>query len=162
MNIVYLLIGGNLGDRLDNLHKAIEAIGENCGQILAVSSIYETEAWGYTDQPSFYNQAIQLETSIFPERLMKKLLETESKLGRVREEKMGPRVIDIDILLVEDQLFNTDILKAPHPFLAQRRFALIPLAEIAADVRDPASHKRISTLLAECPDTLEVKKLELV
>lgn len=160
MNRAYLLIGGNMGDRMANLKRACEEIERRCGKIVAKSSIYETAAWGLEEQPDFFNQAIILETSILPERLMRTLLDIETFLGRVRNEKMGPRIIDIDILFIEDQLFNTNILKSPHPLMAQRRFALEPLAEIAPDARDPFSHKKISTLLAECTDTLEVRKLE--
>lgn len=160
MNRAYLLIGGNMGDRMANLKRACEEIERRCGKIVAKSSIYETAAWGLEEQPDFFNQAIILETSILPERLMRTLLDIETFMGRVRNEKMGPRIIDIDILFIEDQLFNTNILKSPHPLMAQRRFALEPLAEIAPEARDPFSHKKISTLLAECTDTLEVRKLE--
>lgn len=149
-----------MGDRMANLKRACEEIERRCGKIVAKSSIYETAAWGLEEQPDFFNQAIILETSILPERLMRTLLDIETFMGRVRNEKMGPRIIDIDILFIEDQLFNTNILKSPHPLMAQRRFALEPLAEIAPEARDPFSHKKISTLLAECTDTLEVRKLE--
>lgn len=160
MNRAYLLIGGNMGDRMANLKLACDEIERRCGTIVAKSSIYETDAWGVQDQPDFYNQAIILATSIFPERLMQILLDIETAMGRVRTEKMGPRIIDIDILFIEDQLFNTNILKSPHPLMAQRRFALVPLAEIAPDARDPYTHKKIATLLMECTDELEVRKLD--
>lgn len=159
MNRAYLLIGGNMGNRMANLRHAREEIARRCGTILALSSIYETAAWGLEGQADFYNQAVVLATSIFPERLMQILLDIETSMGRVRMEKMGPRIIDIDILFIEDQLFNTRILKSPHPLMAQRRFALEPLAEIAAEVREPLTHKKIATLLAECIDPLEVRKL---
>ncbi|WP_447640650.1 MULTISPECIES: 2-amino-4-hydroxy-6-hydroxymethyldihydropteridine diphosphokinase [Chitinophagaceae] len=159
MNRAYLLIGGNLGDRMAHLKDACAEIERRCGIILAKSSIYETAAWGMEDQPDFYNQAIVLETSIFPERLMQILLDIEASMGRVRKEKMGPRIIDIDIAFIEDQLFNTNILQSPHPRMAQRRFVLEPLAEIAPDVREPQTHKKIATLLAACTDPLEVRRL---
>lgn len=161
MNRAYLLIGGNMGDRMANLKRACEEIALRCGIIVARSSIYQTAAWGLEDQPDFYNQAIILDTAILPERLMQMLLYIETLIGRVRIEKMGPRVIDIDILFIEDQLFNTNILKSPHPLMAQRRFALEPLAEIAPDAIDPFSHKKIVTLLEECTDTLDVHKIQL-
>ncbi|PZP48483.1 MAG: 2-amino-4-hydroxy-6-hydroxymethyldihydropteridine diphosphokinase [Pseudopedobacter saltans] len=160
MNRAYLLIGGNMGDRKANLKRACDEIAERCGTIVAQSSIYETAAWGLEDQPDFYNQAIILDTGILPERLMQMLLDIETIMGRKRLEKMGPRIIDIDILFIEDQLFNTNILKSPHPLMAQRRFALEPLAEIASDARDPFTHKKIATLLEECTDPLEVHKIE--
>ncbi len=160
MNRAYLLIGGNMGDRMANLKHACVEIEQRCGTIAARSSVYETAAWGIEDQPDFYNQALILNTSIFPERLMQLLLDIETSMGRTRTEEMGPRIIDIDILFIEDQLFNTKILLSPHPRMTQRRFALEPLAEIAPDVREPLTHKKIATLLAECTDPLEVRKLD--
>ena len=159
MNRAYLLIGGNMGDRMANLKRACEEIERRCGTILAKSSVYRTAAWGAEDQPAFYNQALILDSPIFPESLMQLLLDIETSMGRVRTGKMGPRVIDIDILFVEGQLFQTDMLKSPHPLMAQRRFALEPLAEIAPEAREPFSHKKITTLLAECTDPLAVHKL---
>lgn len=161
MNRVYLLIGGNMGDRMANLAHATALIADRCGEIAAQSDMYETAAWGVEDQPAFLNQALCLLTEIAPEKLMRKLLEIETELGRVRLEKMGPRLIDIDILLVEDQPFRTAILTAPHPLLAQRRFALAPLAEIAANVIPPTFQQTVQELLAICPDTLPVTKLNL-
>ncbi|MFT4204324.1 MAG: 2-amino-4-hydroxy-6-hydroxymethyldihydropteridine diphosphokinase [Chitinophagaceae bacterium] len=161
MNRAYLLIGGNMGDRIANLQHACEEIERRCGTITAKSAIYETEAWGVDDQPDFYNQALILESSIFPERLMQMFLDIETEMGRVRTEYFGSRTIDIDILFIEDQLFNTHLLKSPHPLMRQRRFALVPLAEIASEVREPRSYRKIATLLAECTDPLEVRRLDI-
>lgn len=159
MYTAYLLVGGNLGDRFANLQKSIELVEENCGDIIAISAVYETAAWGVTDQPSFLNQVIVLHTEMEPGMLMQKLLAVELQMGRVREIKMGPRTIDIDILLIDDLQIKTDHLTVPHPSLHLRKFALIPLAEVAADRIHPIQNKTISELLTDCPDTLPVTKI---
>lgn len=159
MHTAYLLIGGNLGDRFYNLQNAIELIEEKCGDIIAISSIYETAAWGVTDQPSFLNQVIVLNTEQSPSQLMQSLLSIEHEMGRERREKMGPRTIDLDILLIDDIQMNADHLIIPHPSLHLRKFALIPLAEVAATKVHPVKNKTITELLTDCPDTLAVTKI---
>lgn len=158
MRTAYLLIGGNMGNRAAYLQQAMDEIEANCGIITRRSSLYETEAWGLTDQPSFYNQALVLESLLDPEPLMQTLLAIEERMGRLRTVKMGPRVIDIDILLIDDLILNTAALVLPHPALAERRFALLPLSEVAADLVHPVLHKNIGRLLDECKDTLNVHK----
>lgn len=158
MNTAYLLIGGNLGNRLSYLQKARELVQQFCGNIVLSSSIYETEAWGVTDQPSFFNQALAIETMLPPAKLMQELLRIEEKMGRERTLKMGPRIIDLDILLIDELIISSDLLKLPHPSLPERRFALLPLAEIAAGIKHPVSGKTIAELLAECTDMLDVQK----
>jgi 2-amino-4-hydroxy-6-hydroxymethyldihydropteridine diphosphokinase len=159
MNKVYLLIGGNMGDREANLAKARGYITQLCGPIIQSSSLYETEAWGKTDQSSFLNQALETETGLNAEHLIKRVLEIEKLMGRERNEKYGPRIIDIDILLFNDEQYDLPFLKIPHPEMQNRRFALTPLAEIASDFQHPVFEKSIGQLLKECPDNLEVKKL---
>jgi 2-amino-4-hydroxy-6-hydroxymethyldihydropteridine diphosphokinase len=159
MNTVFLLTGGNLGDRFFNLHHAKELIKQNCGLIVQQSALYKTAAWGFTEQPDFYNQALQLETELPAENLMKALLSIEEMMGRKRETKMGPRIIDIDILLMNDFIINSSLVTIPHPRLAERRFALTPLNEIAPNVIHPVLHKSISELLAACKDNLPVYKI---
>ncbi|WP_235918460.1 2-amino-4-hydroxy-6-hydroxymethyldihydropteridine diphosphokinase [Sediminibacterium soli] len=156
--MAYLLTGGNLGNREENLQKACALIEERCGKIQSSSSIYETEAWGMRDQPAFFNQALALQTSLLPAELMRELLAIESEMGRTRTVKMGPRTIDIDILLIGDQVIHTDLLTLPHPAMASRRFVLLPLSEIAPALVHPVLHKTISVLLAECTDPLDVQK----
>ena len=161
MNIAYLLIGGNLGNRSANLQKAIHLIEQNCGQIVQLSAIYETAAWGLTDQPSFYNQAIKLQTILEPETLMQQLLNIETEMGRIRTIKLGPRIIDLDMLFYNQSILNTDLLVIPHPAITKRRFALLPLAEIAPELIHPVYSKTIELLLKECPDQLDVQKLSI-
>ncbi|MFN3795072.1 MAG: 2-amino-4-hydroxy-6-hydroxymethyldihydropteridine diphosphokinase [Chitinophagaceae bacterium] len=158
MNRAYLLTGGNLGKRWDNLHTAFKHISDRCGQIVAKSAIYETAAWGKQDQQAFLNQVLVLETSLAPEVLMQTLLEIEQTMGRIREEKYGPRIIDIDILFIDDQILNTPLLQLPHPAITQRRFVLVPLQELAPDFIHPVYQQTISHLLEACPDHLDVKK----
>lgn len=158
MKTTYLLTGGNMGERKKNLEKARELISLHCGKILNVSSIYETEPWGNEDQPAFLNQALEIQTSLTAKQLIQKILQIEKMLGRIRNEKYGPRIIDIDILLFNNEEHNTSSLKIPHPEMQNRRFALMPLAEIAANIIHPVLEKTIVELLKECPDKLKVKK----
>ncbi len=159
MNVAYLLIGGNMGDRARQLHVAADAIERNCGTVEARSGVYETAAWGLQDQPKFLNQALKVFTHLTPMELLHCVLKVEETLGRVREKKFGPRTIDIDILLYNDLQLNSPALIIPHPSLPDRRFALVCLNDIAGDVIHPALQKKISVLLLECTDTLAVDKL---
>lgn len=158
MNTAYLLTGGNLGERVHNLATARELVAEQIGNIIAASSLYETAAWGNTDQPAFLNQAIMIETPLNARQLIRRILKIEKKMGRVREEKYGPRLIDIDILLFNNETHNYQFLKLPHPEMQNRRFALLPLAEIAPEIIHPVLKKTIAELLQECKDELEVNK----
>ena len=159
MSTAYLLIGGNLGNRKDNLLKAASLITEQCGALTKSSSIYETAAWGITDQPSFLNQALAISTSVNARQLLRKILKIEKEMGRIRKEKLGPRIIDIDILLFENEIHDLRFLKIPHPEMQNRRFVLTPLAEINSGLQHPVLKKSIAQLLEECPDNLEVKKI---
>jgi 2-amino-4-hydroxy-6-hydroxymethyldihydropteridine diphosphokinase len=156
MNTAYLLIGGNLGDIINNFQKAIELLNQQGGKVIQKSSIYETAPWGYSRQQNFLNQAILLQTPLKPTDLMHLILKIEESLGRERKEKYGPRIIDIDILFFNDLIIQDPRLTIPHPEIQNRRFALIPLAEIAPELNHPALNKNIKQLLFECPDNLEV------
>lgn len=158
MNTAYLLIGGNLGDRAAYLQMAQTKIADTCGNITNTSSIYETAAWGNTSQPSFYNQAIVVSTTLSPEALMDQLLSIELEMGRVRDQKYGPRTIDLDILMIDGLVFNTEKLTIPHPQMHNRRFALLPMAEVAPTLKHPLLDQSIEDLLQNCPDSLDVQK----
>ncbi|MFD2513461.1 2-amino-4-hydroxy-6-hydroxymethyldihydropteridine diphosphokinase [Pontibacter locisalis] len=158
---VYLLLGGNLGDRTTYLQQARESVAARVGGITDTSKIYETAAWGKTDQPNFLNQVLEVETDLSPDKVLQNINLIEHDLGRIRQEHWGSRVIDIDILFYGDLVLQTQRLTIPHPQLHLRRFTLLPLAEIAPGIEHPLLNKRVIQLLKECPDTLEVKELKL-
>ncbi len=154
----YLSLGSNVGDRDKNLGEALRHLG-GLGRIFGVSSIYETEPVEFTDQAWFLNSAVALETAVAPVQLMVELLQIEQRMGRQRIEKKGPRVIDLDILLFGEIVVNTPGLTIPHPAMASRRFVLMPLAEIAPDVRHPVLGKTIRELLMDLPPGQTVREL---
>ncbi len=128
----YLSLGANLGNREETLWEAVRRIGAAEGvEIVAVSSVYETEPWGRIDQPRFLNLAVAVETTLSPEALLALAQKIEKELGRVRHERWGARTIDIDILCFEGVERNTPDLTLPHPYMTERAFVLVPLAEIA-------------------------------
>ncbi len=153
---LYLLLGGNLGDRINYLHKACEKIALQVGTVQNNSKLYETAAWGKTDQPSFLNQVLEVHTLLQPEQVLQTINGIEQELGRERFEHWGSRVIDIDILFYDEVVLQTQRLTIPHPHLHTRRFTLAPLAEIAPDLVHPVLHQTIFELLADCPDKLAV------
>lgn len=158
MDIAYLLLGSNMGDRMGNISNAIQKIGLICGEIIQISALYETAAWGYTDQDSFLNQVVVLNSSMHPTQLMLHLLEIEKEIGRKRDFKYGPRTIDIDILMYDKEIINNSILTIPHPELTNRRFALIPLEEVAGEIIHPVLNQNITQLLIDCTDIGHVQK----
>ncbi|GAB3505623.1 2-amino-4-hydroxy-6-hydroxymethyldihydropteridine diphosphokinase [Emticicia fontis] len=158
INQVYLGLGSNLGNRQENLDLACLRISENIGAILAQSSIYETAAWGVTEQDDFLNQVICITTEFEAPALLTKILAVEQSMGRIREVKWGARIIDIDMLYYNDNIIKLDNLTVPHPFIQERRFVLVPLAEIAPDFIHPQLQETNTSLLANCPDTSEVIK----
>lgn len=156
MNDAYLSLGSNDGDRNGWLKKALNLISANCGAIVSQSLIYETAAWGITDQPDFLNMAVRIQTQLPALELLDTVLGIELQLGRERVIKWGPRIIDIDILLFNNEIINEPGLIVPHPFLHKRRFTLAPLADIAAEYIHPVLSIPIVLLLANCDDELEV------
>jgi 2-amino-4-hydroxy-6-hydroxymethyldihydropteridine diphosphokinase len=160
MNIVFLATGTNLGKRQLNLRRAVEAIGKFIGEITGSSSVYETEPWGFMSGEKFLNQVIKVETELSPINLLEKIHEIESGLGRVRgKEQYSSRIIDIDILLYEDMIVDEASLKIPHPLIGDRRFVLVPLCEIASELRHPVLNKTMGELLEMCKDKGVVRKL---
>ena len=156
MSIAYLGLGTNLGDQKENLRKAIEAIALKLS-VCKQSSLYETAAWGYTDQPDFLNQVIEVETGLTPLRLLNFLKRTEVELGRIENFRYGPRLIDIDILFYDDLVKNTSRLQIPHPRIPERAFVLVPLNEIAPSLEHPVLGKTITELLEDVPDKAGVR-----
>jgi len=158
MNTVYLLLGSNEGQREEWLNEAIRLLQQNCGTITARSYIYETAAWGLEQQPDFLNMALSITTALSPADLLEQTQAIEQQLGRQREVKWGQRTLDIDILFYNSDIIDIPGLKIPHPYIQERRFALVPMAEIAPDLVHPVFNKNISQLLDECKDPLQVKK----
>jgi len=158
---IYMLLGGNMGDRMNFLDTAGKKIAERIGDIACVSSVYETQPWGFLHETSFLNQLVVADTSLQPADAMKAILIIEQQLGRTREgEPYTARTIDIDILFYEDKIIDEEDLVIPHPRLHLRRFALEPMAEIQGGLVHPVFKKTIYMLLADCPDKMKVNKLE--
>ncbi|MCZ8022292.1 MAG: 2-amino-4-hydroxy-6-hydroxymethyldihydropteridine diphosphokinase [Cyclobacteriaceae bacterium] len=155
--MIFLSLGTNLGDRLKNLRTCLVNLKQEGIELRKVSSVYETAAWGNLHQNAYLNMAVGFHTEKEPTQLLETCQAIEIALGRIRKEKWGPRVIDVDIILFEDRIISSPALQIPHPLFAQRKFVLLPLAEIAADFIEPKSNKSIAELLRQCDDSLEVK-----
>ncbi len=157
---VYLLLGSNLGNRIELLTEAVQEIEVRIGKVFAFSSYYETAAWGNPDQPAFINLAIGLNTFLSPFAVLHQALLIEKQLGRVRLEKWGSRLIDIDIIFYDDLIIeNNDELIVPHPEMVNRRFVLEPLAEIAPQLIHPIAKKSVAGILADLEDEQRVLKI---
>lgn len=152
---IYIGVGSNVGNREENMAIAVEDLG---AAILRMSSLYETEPVGYADQEWFLNAVIEIETEWDPFDLLKHCQRVENELHRERIIPKGPRTIDLDILLYHDVVIQQPELVIPHPSIAERRFVLEPLAEIAPNAIHPVHHKSIADLLRQCPDHSIVKK----
>ncbi len=151
-HLAVILLGSNLGDRERNLNEAAELIGKMALHVDRVSKTYSSNAWGKTDQPDFLNRVMGIKTNLIPSGLLKKLLETEQLLKRIRTEKWGPRIIDLDILFFDDLVYSDAALQIPHPGISSRRFTLIPLCEIYPDYIHPVYGIQVSRMLEKCED----------
>lgn len=159
MNVTYLCLGGNIGNREKALQLALLKITEQIGEIAAISGIYETEAWGVENQQAYLNQCVEVSTRLSSSELIIQLLSIEKELGRERtlSETYEPRTIDIDILFFNQHIIDTAQLTVPHPRLHLRKFVLTPLSEICPDFLHPLLNKTIFNLLNDCTDSSEVK-----
>ncbi|MBI5050958.1 MAG: 2-amino-4-hydroxy-6-hydroxymethyldihydropteridine diphosphokinase [Nitrospirae bacterium] len=149
MPIVYLSIGSNLGSREKNCEKAVELLTEKGVKVLKRSSMIETEPWGLKEQPDFINMAVEIETALAPEELLKTIKATEIELGRQKDIRWGPRIVDLDILFYDDLILKTPELEIPHPLIKEREFVLKPLSEIAPEKIHPLLNKSVRDLLNE-------------
>lgn len=159
MNNVFLLLGSNLGDRKMFLQQAIMHIAYDIAPTVRISSVYETESWGKTDEPDYLNMVIEVITDMPAKTILDKIFSIELEMGRTREEKWGSRTIDIDILYFNSDIIDEPGLHVPHPQLHKRRFTLEPLVEIAPNFKHPGFNKTNQQLKNELTDSLIVKKL---
>lgn len=158
MNRIYLSLGSNMNHPEKQLLQARKEVNRRVGKVLRYSSIYQTAAWGKTDQPDFLNQVLVADTLHTAQEVMQALLDIEKEMGRIRTEKNAPRVIDIDILFYNHDVISGNDLQVPHPQVPNRRFVLVPLNELSPGFHHPVSGKSIHQLLLECTDPLDVKK----
>ncbi|WP_422354778.1 2-amino-4-hydroxy-6-hydroxymethyldihydropteridine diphosphokinase [Roseivirga pacifica] len=162
MTSIYLLLGTNLGNKSANLQRAKELLTSHAIIIKKESKIYETAAWGNEDQPSFLNQVVEVDSNKSPQRILTLVNQIEEEMGRVRFEKWGERLIDIDILYFGSHEIQNEDLVIPHPEIQNRRFTLAPLAEMAPSFIHPILKKTQQELLDNCVDLLEVTVWEPV
>jgi 2-amino-4-hydroxy-6-hydroxymethyldihydropteridine diphosphokinase len=159
MSEVSILLGGNQGDKLKIFSETLKLIGKRVGQIKILSSVYETEPWGFVSD-LFWNQALIVETKLPPEEILTIMLQIENKMGRKRLSKnYEARPIDIDLMFYDDLQIDSPRLTIPHPLIAQRRFMLVPLAEIAPEKVHPVTRLTIKEMLRICPDKLKVTRI---
>jgi len=156
---LYLLNGSNIGNRADNLKKAEHLLNREFGLALKVSNIYETQAWGNTNQPNFFNQALLYQSNLAPLHLLKTIKAIEKEIGGEHKEKWSARIIDIDIIFYGDALIESDELTIPHTFMHLRNFALAPLNEIAPKYIHPKLQVSVNEIFKNSMDKLKVEKI---
>jgi 2-amino-4-hydroxy-6-hydroxymethyldihydropteridine diphosphokinase len=160
MKTAYLGLGSNIGDREQNLKDALAKLAAPDLRVARLSSVYETEPVGFTAQRWFLNLVVEIETELFPLQLLSRIAKIEQALGRARTVKNGPRTLDVDILLYGRAVVRSAKLEIPHPRMAERRFVLAPLAELAPELRHPVTHRSIRAMLDAAP-SVGVRKLDL-
>lgn len=157
---LYILLGGNLGDKQLVFSEARAKLSQQVGTIANQSAIYETEPWGFNSDDLFWNQVLEISTAFSPEEVLHQTQQIEHELGRIRKaNQYNSRIIDIDILFYGDQVIKTENLVVPHPRIHERKFALVPLCEIAPELIHPVFQKSIRQLADECRDSLSVEKV---
>lgn len=157
---IYLCIGGNLGEREANLEEALEFIDFNFGDVVGVSSIYESEPWGMSDVPNFLNQVVHIESELNDKELLMEIADLEEFFGRERSSQgYVSREMDIDVLFIDGEIISTEALQVPHPRISERRFVLEPMAEIAPDFIHPELKQSVAGLLKACSDKGKVTRL---
>lgn len=161
MNTIYILLGANLGNPIKQMDCADKLLNKKLGKVIARSSYYESEAWGVEDQPIFYNKILCIETHYSPLESLHICQEIELELGRIRSEKWGARIIDIDILYYNNDIISSETLSIPHPYIHLRNFTLLPLTELAPNYVHPEFNKTNMELLLDSEDKLFVKKHKL-
>ncbi|MBL1409888.1 2-amino-4-hydroxy-6-hydroxymethyldihydropteridine diphosphokinase [Sphingobacterium faecale] len=158
MNKIYILLGANLGAPIVQIGRAFDLLQDRIGEIVESSAIYTSEGWGVKDQPLFYNQVLIIETPLEKQECLTICQEIELELGRVRLVKWGARLIDIDIIYFNDEVYESKNLIIPHPLLQLRNFVLVPLCEVADGYIHPVLHVSNKELLSRSTDELIVKK----
>ncbi|SFE63556.1 2-amino-4-hydroxy-6-hydroxymethyldihydropteridine diphosphokinase [Sunxiuqinia elliptica] len=160
MSKLFLLLGGNQGDKRQLFEQALSRIESQLGPILLRSSIYETEPWGFESEALFWNQVVLVQTTLTPHEALTQTQAIEKDLGRVRHDtQYADRLIDLDLLFYDQEVIQTPSLEIPHPRIHERRFVLAPLAQIAPELMHPTFKKEVSELLVECSDPLNVNRL---
>lgn len=157
---IYLLLGGNLGDKKKVFEETTRLLNEQVGTITRQSHIYETEPWGFESSDLFWNQVLELSVSISAEEVLERTQQIEQQLGRTRKgQQYDSRIIDIDILFYGDQVLSLEKLTVPHPRIQERKFVLVPLNEIVPELMHPVLQKSIGQLLHESTDQLRVERV---
>jgi 2-amino-4-hydroxy-6-hydroxymethyldihydropteridine diphosphokinase len=152
MSLVYLILGGNRGNTKEIFSQAIDLVTSNIGPIIVRSSLYKSDSWGFSSDV-FMNQVITVRTNLSPQDLLAQIQHIENQLGRVRISKnYEARTIDIDLLYFDNLVLNSSDLTIPHPRIADRKFVLIPLAEVAPDLKDPGTGMTVQEMLLKCKD----------
>jgi len=159
VNEIYILLGANLGEPITQLEQAKKLLKQKLGYLFKASSIYQSEAWGVEDQPIFLNQVLLIETDKSADESLLICQNIENELGRIRKEKWGARLIDIDILYFNSEIIDKPLLKIPHPYIQDRKFTLQPLCEVANSYKHPKLNLTNEQLLLICKDNLEVVKI---